>query len=118
MMDLRYYMLQRLSALIMVPLVVGHLAVMVYAIQGGLSASEILGRTAGSFAWAMFYGSFVAAAALHAAIGLRAIIFETFGLGGRSLAWLTWLCFAALGALGGQAVWTGTLGASRAGAGA
>ena len=36
MLDLRLYMAQRLSAMVMAPLVLGHLAVMVYAIQGGL----------------------------------------------------------------------------------
>jgi hypothetical protein len=47
MLDFRLYMAQRLSALIMAPLVIGHLAVMIYAVQGGLSAGEILGRTQG-----------------------------------------------------------------------
>ena len=48
MLNLRLYMFQRMTALLMAPLVVGHLAVMIYAVQGGLSASEILGRTQGS----------------------------------------------------------------------
>ena len=47
-MEFRLYLLQRLSALIMAPLVIGHIAVMIYAIQGGLTAAEILGRTQGS----------------------------------------------------------------------
>ena len=38
MLDLRLYMAQRLSALVMAPLVIGHIAVMIYAVQGGLSA--------------------------------------------------------------------------------
>ena len=58
MLDIRLYMAQRLSALIMVPLVIGHIAVMIYAVQGGLTVNEILGRTHGSFAWFLFYGSF------------------------------------------------------------
>ncbi|MEM9371617.1 MAG: succinate dehydrogenase, partial [Pseudomonadota bacterium] len=45
MLDLRLYLLQRLSALVMIPLVFGHLALMIYAIQDGLTAEEILGRT-------------------------------------------------------------------------
>ena len=61
MLDIRLYMAQRLSALIMVPLVIGHIAVMIYAVQGGLTVNEILGRTQGSFAWFLFYGSFVVA---------------------------------------------------------
>ena len=42
MLDLRLYMLQRLSAMVMAPLVLTHIGVMIYAIQGGLSAGEIL----------------------------------------------------------------------------
>ena len=59
MLDLRLYMLQRLTALIMAPLVIGHIAVMIYAVQGGLTVDEILARTQGSVAWFLFYGSFV-----------------------------------------------------------
>ena len=71
MLDIRLYMLQRITALLMAPLVIGHLAVMIYAIQGGLSTAEILGRTQGSLIWFVFYGSFVVAVAIHGAIGLR-----------------------------------------------
>ena len=56
MLDLRLYMLQRVTALLMAPLVLGHLAVMIYAVQGGLTTAEILGRTQGSVAWFLFYG--------------------------------------------------------------
>ena len=69
MTELRLYLAQRISAMVMVPLVIGHIAVMIYAIQGGLSAGEILGRTQGSVFWALFYGTFVVAVAVHAAIG-------------------------------------------------
>ena len=54
MLDIRLYMAQRLSALIMVPLVIGHIALMIYAVQGGLTVDEILSRTQGSFAWFFF----------------------------------------------------------------
>ena len=50
MLTVRLYMLQRITALLMAPLVLGHLAMMIYAIQGGISAAEILGRTQGSIA--------------------------------------------------------------------
>ncbi|MEM9580616.1 MAG: succinate dehydrogenase, partial [Pseudomonadota bacterium] len=69
MLSLRLYMLQRITALLMAPLVLGHLAVMIYAIQGGLSAEEILGRTQGSALWFAFYGSFVVSVSVHGAIG-------------------------------------------------
>ena len=68
MLDFRLYMAQRLTALIMAPLVLGHIAVMIYAIQGGLSSAEILGRTQGSLFWLLFYGLFVLAVSIHAAI--------------------------------------------------
>ena len=104
MLDLRLYMLQRLSALIMAPLTLGHLAVMIYAIRGGLSAGEILGRTQGSIGWALFYGVFVLAVSIHAAIGLRVIVHETLGLKGAALSGFMWAVFALLLYLGGGAV--------------
>ena len=110
MLDIRLYMAQRLSALIMAPLVFGHIAVMIYAVQGGLSASEILGRTAGSFAWALFYGLFAVAVAVHAAIGLRVIAYEWTGLRGPGLGILTWGSCALLGYMGLSAVWAVTFG--------
>ncbi len=70
------YILQRLSALAMAPLVIGHLVVIMIAVRGGLSAEEILARTQASAIWPVFYGLFVAAAALHGAIGLRTIARE------------------------------------------
>ena len=84
MLDIRLYIAQRLSALIMAPLVIGHIAVMIYAVQGGLTVDEILGRTQGSLVWLMFYGSFVIAVSVHGAFGLRVISFEWFGLKGRT----------------------------------
>ncbi|SDE07447.1 succinate dehydrogenase [Limimaricola pyoseonensis] len=109
MLDLRLYMLQRLSAMLMAPFVLVHLGVMIYAIQGGLSAGEILGRTRGSLPWFLFYGGFVAAASVHAAIGLRVIAAETLGLRGRALAVLTWGVGAVLLGLGMYAVFAVTV---------
>ena len=107
-MSLRLYMLQRITALIMAPLVVGHLAVMIYAVQGGLSAAEILGRTQGSVAWFLFYGTFVVAVAIHAAIGLRTIAQEWGGLRGTGLTVFMWFTGLVLFALGARAVWAVT----------
>ena len=109
MLDLRRYMAQRITALIMAPLVIGHIAVMIYAVQGGLSASEILGRTRGSLFWALFYGGFVAAVSIHAAIGLRTILSEWAGLRGRALNGVSWGILAVLLVMGGQAVLAVTL---------
>jgi len=102
-------MLQRLSALIMAPLTLGHLAVMIYAIQGGLTAAEILGRTHGSVLWFLFYGSFVLAVSVHAAIGLRVITSEILKLGESSLDLLTWALALFFLFMGARAVMAVTL---------
>jgi len=94
MLDIRLYMLQRLTALIMAPLTLVHLAVMIYAIQGGLSAAEILSRTQGSVFWFLFYGLFVVSVSIHAAIGLRVIVSETFHIQGTRITVLSWAFFA------------------------
>ena len=108
MLDLRLYMLQRLTALIMAPLVIGHIAVMIYAVQGGLTVGEILARTQGSVAWFLFYGGFVVAVSIHGAIGLRVISFEWFGLKGRALQLFSLAVFAFLFGLGAKAVYAVT----------
>lgn len=98
------YMAQRLSAIIMIPLVLGHLILIIYAVQGGLSAEEILGRTQGSVFWALYYGLFVLAASVHAAIGVRSILGEWLGLSRPALN-VTAIGFAILLIiLGGRAV--------------
>ena len=58
-MNVRLYVWQRLTAALMVPLLLVHLAVIFYASRKGLSAADILARTRGSVAWALFYGVFV-----------------------------------------------------------
>ena len=80
--EVRLFVLQRLSAMVLAPLVIVHLATMVYAIQDGLSAAEILNRTKGSFVWGTIYGAFIIAAAVHASIGLRTILGEMTPLRG------------------------------------
>ena len=79
------FVLQRLSAKLLAPLVIVHLVLILYAVHGGLSAAEILGRTRGSVAWGLFYGLFVVAVAIHAPIGVRNIVHEWTGWRGRSL---------------------------------
>jgi fumarate reductase subunit C len=79
------FILQRATALILAPLVLVHLGLIVYAVQGGLTAAEILERTAGSVLWAGFYGLFVLAAAVHAGIGLRNVIDELTPLPPRAV---------------------------------
>ncbi len=104
-MTLKLYMAQRITALLMAPLVFMHLGVMIYAIQGGVSASEILGRTQGSFWWFLFYGTFVIAVSIHASIGLRTVLSEWAGLRGTMLNAVAWAILALLLILGMQAVY-------------
>ena len=96
---------QRFSAAVLAVCVVVHLVTIVYAVRNGLSAAEILGRTRGSYAWAGFYAIFVAAVAVHAPIGLRSVLAETFNWRGRALE-ATVLAVALATAIWGlRAVW-------------
>lgn len=75
-------MAQRATAVVLALCVVVHLATIIYAVRGGLTAGEILARTRGSLAWGAFYSVFVIAAAVHGAIGLRTIAAEWLGFRG------------------------------------
>lgn len=104
MLETRLYIAQRLSAAIIAPLVMIHLGVMIYAIQGGLDTDEILARTSGSLLWALNYGLFAIAVAVHAAIGLRNIFREWLKLRGIALTLASMLVFAGLLVMGMRAV--------------
>jgi fumarate reductase subunit C len=82
-MNVRLYILQRATAALMAPLVLIHIAVIFYASHQGLSAADMLSRTRGSVAWALFYSVFVAAVAIHASIGVRTVLAEWLTLRGR-----------------------------------
>jgi fumarate reductase subunit C len=110
MLSFRLYLWQRLTALVMAPLVIIHIGVMIYAVNGGLDAAEILGRTRGSWLWGIVYGTFVIAAAVHGSIGLRVISFELFGLEKRWLDFFTLAVGLALLILGGRAVYAVVIG--------
>ncbi len=91
---------QRVSAMALAFFVLVHLATMIYAVQGGLSAAEILGRTRGSWFFGAFYSLFVVTVAMHASIGLATIAEEWLGLDGhpaRSLALAFALFLAVMG---------------------
>ena len=79
------FVLQRLSALILAPLVMLHLGVMIYAVQGGLSTAEILGRTQTSVLWPGMYGLFFIAAGVHGALGFRNILQEMTAIPGHTI---------------------------------
>jgi fumarate reductase subunit C len=78
---------QRVTAAVLAICVAVHLATIIYAVRGGLTAAEILGRTRGSYAWGAFYTVFVLAAAVHGSIGLRAIAAEWLGFRGGLAEW-------------------------------
>jgi fumarate reductase subunit C len=99
------YLLQRGTAMLMVPLVVTHLIVIVMAVQGGLSADEILARTRGSLLWGAFYSLFVLAAAVHTGIGLQTVLKEWTPLGTRRAAMLGHIFILVLVVLGLRAVY-------------
>jgi fumarate reductase subunit C len=105
MLDTRLYLLQRITAMIMAPLVLLHLAVMIIAIQGGLDSAEILSRTRGSLFWGGTYGLFVLAVSVHAAIGIRVVLFEWLSIKDIKLTLLSWLVFAVLLMMGARAVY-------------
>lgn len=98
---------QRASAAVLAVCVLVHLATILYAVRGGLTAAEILSRTQGSSGLALFYGLFVLAVAVHAPVGLRAVLRETFGWRGTApdvatatfAAFLVWFGWRAVGAL-------------------
>lgn len=93
-MEARLFAFQRLTAMVMAPFVLVHLALILYAVRGGLSAAELLSRTQGNWLWILFYGLFVLSVAIHVPIGLRNIFIEWLRLG-RGAASLIGLCFGA-----------------------
>ena len=76
--EARLWYWQRVSAMVLALCVVVHIATIVYAVRGGLTASEILARTRGSVAFGAFYIVFLVACAVHVPIGLAAILEEWF----------------------------------------
>jgi fumarate reductase subunit C len=84
--------------------VVVHLATVIYAVQGGLTAAEILGRTRGNALWLAFYSAFVLAVSVHAPIGLRAIFIEWLHWRGASRDLVLLIFAAAIAWMGMRAV--------------
>lgn len=113
-MTFRHYLIQRITAAIMAPMVLAHVALIFIASHDGLSAAEILGRTRGSIGWAAFYGLFVVAAALHGAIGLRNVLTEwgtkRLARSPRALDGLMWAFGITLTLLGLRAVFAVVVG--------
>jgi len=78
--ETKLWVWQRASAAVLGLCVIVHLILIIIAVQGGLSASEIISRVSGNIAWLMFYSVFVIAVAIHAPIGVRTILNEMTGL--------------------------------------
>ena len=100
---------QRISAMVLGICVAVHLAIIFYAIRGGLSAQEILGRTQGNLLFAVFYEIFVLACFVHAPIGMANILQETFPKSGvaKPIAWILALLILVLGTTAVIGVFTG-----------
>jgi fumarate reductase subunit C len=79
------FLAQRATAFVLAFAVAAHLATIVYAVRGGLTAADILARTHGNIALALFYALFVVAVAMHAPIGLRSVLREWMAWRGKSL---------------------------------
>jgi fumarate reductase subunit C len=79
------FIAQRFSAMVLAFFVTVHLATILYAVRGGLTAGEVLARTRDNHWFFAFYILFVLAVAVHAPIGLRNILREWTSWQGRSL---------------------------------
>jgi fumarate reductase subunit C len=103
-MTMRLYVWQRATAALMVPLVLVHIAVIFYASRQDMTAADILSRTHGSMVWASYYGLFVAAASIHASIGVRNVLTEWSPLDERGAGWCAVVLGVALALLGFHAI--------------
>jgi fumarate reductase subunit C len=103
-MNVRLYLWQRATAALMVPLMLVHIAVIFYATRKGMTAADILSRTHGSIVWASYYGLFVAAASIHASIGVRNVLTEWSPLTDRRAGLFSIVFGLVLAALGARAV--------------
>ncbi|HVE51667.1 MAG TPA: succinate dehydrogenase [Casimicrobiaceae bacterium] len=84
-LGVRLWVAQRASAAVLALCVVVHLATILHAARGGLTAAEILERTRGSVVFFAFYALFALAIAVHVPIGLRNVAIEWLHWRGRSL---------------------------------
>jgi len=103
--EARLWLAQRVSAMVLALAVVVHIATVVHAVRGGLSAAEIIARVQGNDLWLVFYLVFVAAAAVHAPIGMRTVLHEHTALPAGVIGALASILALALAAAGVTAVW-------------
>jgi fumarate reductase subunit C len=112
LLQARLWYAQRISAMVLGLCVAIHLFIMFYAIRGGLTAGEILGRTQGNWLFAIFYEVFVLACLVHAPIGLANILRENFprSSGVSVLPWILAALILVLGTAAVIGVFTGGVG--------
>ena len=103
--EAQLWLAQRVSAMVLALCVAVHLATIVYAVRGGLTAQEILTRVQGHAGWAIFYVVFTFAVAIHATLGLRAILIEWLPLHGPTFDFALAVTGIALAVFGLRAVW-------------
>jgi fumarate reductase subunit C len=103
--EARRWYLSRISAMVLGVCVVVHLATIIHAVQGGLTAGEILARTRGNIGFAAFYGAFVLACAVHVPVGLEAIACEWLRLPASAARGLAWAVAALIVVMGLRAVY-------------
>jgi len=108
-MQAKLWYAQRISAMILGICVAIHLVIIFYAIRGGLTAQEILGRTQGNLAFALFYEIFVLACFVHAPIGVANILQETLPKSGlaKPASWLLAILILTLGTTAVIGVYSG-----------
>jgi fumarate reductase subunit C len=108
-MQAKLWYAQRISAMILGICVAIHLVIIFYAIRGGLTAQEILGRTQGNLAFALFYEIFVLACFIHAPIGVANILQETLPKSGiaKPVSWLLAILILTLGTTAVIGVYSG-----------
>jgi fumarate reductase subunit C len=104
-LDRRLFRIQRLSAMVLAGCLVVHLIPMILAVQGGLTAAEILGRTRDNMVWLSFYLAFVLMVTLHVPIGLRNILRELTSWSEPKVNLASLLAAALLFVLGLRASW-------------
>ncbi len=106
----RRWYAQRISAMVLALLVLGHLALMIYAVQGGLSGAEILARTQGNVGFGLYYALFVLACAVHVPPGLANIAVEWAGWSPARALWVARLFGVFILVWGGRAVYAVVMG--------
>ena len=78
-LQVRLWLLQRASAALLAPLVLLHLAVIVYAVRSGLSAAAIVSRLHHNLLFGAVYTLFVLACAAHVPVGVARVAEEWLG---------------------------------------